>query len=84
MSHILNMETEEQDLLDLPDPLRPIRAYRCPAFRRNLALERISTPSPFAFAFPFLSAVFSPDVMVMLRPSMSSCRASANALQKGS
>lgn len=30
-------------------------------------------PSPLAFPLPFLSAAFSPEVTVILRPSMSSC-----------
>jgi len=58
--------------LDFPDPLRPTRAYLCPAFSLSFALERISVPSALALALPLPAAGLSAEVTVMLRPSMSS------------
>lgn len=64
-----------QDLLDFPVPFRPTKAYRWPGFNRSFALERISIPSDLPLPFPLLGPFsVSADLMVMVKPSISSCR----------
>lgn len=53
------------DLLDFPVPLRPTRAYLCPALSLSLALFRISIPSLFALPLPLRLVGLAADATVM-------------------
>jgi hypothetical protein len=63
------------DLLDLPVPLRPMRAYRWPALSRSVASDKISRPVLRLAALPlaFVAPAGGPAETIMFKPSTSSC-----------